>query len=133
MVNVDIEGGAIAKYDSLYYCIGSALTGWDPNPNKCETAKSLEGKWSEFTDIAPPETNTYGSQSSMLLKIKGSKKTTVIFMGDMWNPDNQHDSRYLWMPVEIKNGKLWLPKPRPWKINVKTGEWSYEDGKVKTS
>ncbi|MGE4434308.1 MAG: family 43 glycosylhydrolase [Bacteroidales bacterium] len=116
-----IEGGAIVFYEGLYYCIGSGLTGWKPNPNKYATAKSLDGPWSEFKDIAPPETNTYGSQSTYLLKIAGSKKTSVIYMGDIWKPDTQWDSRYLWMPLEIGNGKLFLPKPQPWKFNVKTG------------
>ena len=57
----------------------------------------------------------------MLLKVTGSKATAVIFMGDIWKPRTQWDSRYLWMPVEIGNGRLWLPAPRPWRINVKTG------------
>lgn len=122
LVKKHMEGGAIVHYRNLYYVIGSSLTGWRPNPNKYATAASLKGPWSEFKDIAPPETNTYGSQSTMLLKVVGTKTTTVIFMADLWNPDAQWDSRYLWMPVEIGDGKLWVPKPQPWKINVETGE-----------
>ena len=102
--------------------LGSALTGWNPNPNKYATATKLEGPWSEFKDIAPPEKNTYGSQSSMLLKVMGSKTTTVIFIGDIWKPRTQWDSRYLWMPVEIGDGKLWLPEPKEWSLDVATGE-----------
>lgn len=117
-----MEGGAIVHYDGLYYAIGSALTGWNPNPNKYATAKSLEGPWSEFKDIAPPETNTYGSQSTLMLKVEGSKKTTVLFLGDIWKPKTQWDSRYLWMPVEIGNGNLQLPAPKPFHLEVKTGE-----------
>lgn len=122
LIKARIEGGAIVNYKGLYYCLGSGLTGWKPNPNKYATATSLEGPWTEFKDIAPEETKTYGSQSSMLIKVVGSKKTTVLFTGDIWKPDTQWDSRYLWMPLEIGDGKLWLPKPTPWKINVKTGE-----------
>lgn len=122
LLKAPIEGGAIVHYKGLYYVLGSALTGWSPNPNKYATAKSLEGPWSEFRDVAPPETRTYGSQSTMLLKVAGKKDTTVIFMGDMWKPKTQWDSRYLWMPVEIGDGRLWLPEPKPWTINVKTGE-----------
>ena len=121
-----MEGGAVVHYDGLYYVIGSALTGWNPNPNKYATAKSLEGPWSEFKDLAPPESNTYGSQSTMLLKVVGSKTTTVIFMGDIWKPRAQWDSRYLWMPLQIGGGKLWLPEPKPWSLNVKTGEVTLE-------
>ncbi|HWX19915.1 MAG TPA: family 43 glycosylhydrolase [Candidatus Binatia bacterium] len=116
-----LEGGAVVHYQGLYYAIGSALTGWRPNPNKYATATSLSGPWSEFKDIAPPETNTYGSQSTVMLKVVGTKTTTVIFMGDIWKPQSQWDSRYLWMPLEIGNGKLWLPVPKPWTLDLKTG------------
>lgn len=122
LVNAPLEGGAVVHYKNLYYAIGSALTGWAPNPNKYASAKTLNGPWTKFEDIAPPETNTYKSQSTMMIKVEGSKVTTVIFMADQWNPAAQWDSRYLWMPLEIGDGKLWLPKPQPWKINVKTGE-----------
>ncbi|MEZ2336387.1 family 43 glycosylhydrolase [Mucilaginibacter sp. RCC_168] len=116
-----MEGGAIVHYKGLYYAIGSALTGWKANPNQYATAKSLEGPWSEFKDIAPKETNTYGSQSTLLLKVTGRRDTTILFLGDIWKPKTQWDSRYLWMPVEIGDGKLWLPQPEPFKIDVKSG------------
>ena len=122
LIKAKIEGGAIVKHDGLYYCLGSALTGWNPNPNKYATARSLEGPWSDWKDIAPRDKNTYGSQSTFLLKIAGSKKTTFIFMGDIWRPKTQWDSRYLWMPLELGDGRMWLPEPRPWTINVATGE-----------
>jgi hypothetical protein len=121
LVAAHMEGGAIVHYDGLYYMIGSALTGWSPNANKYATARSLEGPWSEFRDIAPPETKTYGSQSTMLLRVVGTKKTSVILMCDIWKPRTQWDSRYLWMPLEIGGGKLWLPEPKPWSIDLVTG------------
>jgi hypothetical protein len=117
-----LEGGALVHYEGLYYLIGSALTGWNPNPNKFATATSLKGPWSEFKDMAPPETKTYNSQSTMMLKVVGTKQTSVIFLADQWRPRAQWDSRYLWMPLEIGAGKLWLPEPKPWTINVQTGE-----------
>jgi hypothetical protein len=121
-IEAPLEGGALVNYEGLYYMIGSALTGWKPNPNKYATAPTLRGPWSEFKDIAPPETNTYGSQSTMLLKIIGTGTTSVIFIGDIWKPDMQWDSRYLWMPLQIGGGKLWLPEPKEWTIDVRTGE-----------
>ncbi len=121
-----MEGGALVHYQGLYYSIGSALTGWNPNPNRFATATNLAGPWSEFKNIADPETKTYGSQSTMMLKVVGTKTTTVIFMGDMWRPQAQWDSRYLWMPLEIGNGRLWLSKPAPWTLDIKTGEVTVE-------
>ena len=117
-----MEGGALVHYKDLYYAIGSALTGWNPNPNKYATALRLEGPWSEFKDIAPPETKTYGSQSTLMLKVVGTRATTVIFMGDLWRPATQWDSRYLWMPLKIGDGQLALPTPSPWTLDVQTGE-----------
>lgn len=120
-VQVPLEGGAIVHFRGLYYVIGSHLTGWNPNPNVYATATSLSGPWTDFKNIAPPDTNTYGAQSTMLLKVDGSKSTTVIFMGDIWRPEKLWDSRYLWMPVEIGDGQMRLPPPREWALDVKTG------------
>lgn len=122
LVKSPLEGGAIVHYKGLYYAIGSALTGWTPNSNKYATATSLKGPWSEFKDIAPPETNTYNSQSTLMLKVVGKKTTSVIFLADQWKQYALWDSKYVWMPVNIGDGKLWIPEPKPWKINVSTGE-----------
>jgi hypothetical protein len=120
-VNAPLEGGAIVHFNGLYYALGSHLTGWRANPNVYATAPSLSGPWSEMQNIAPPETNTYDSQSSMLIKVTGSKTTSVIYVGDRWTPAALWDSRYIWMPVEIGNGKLALPQPVSWKIDVHSG------------
>ena len=127
LIHAPLEGGALVHYQGLYYVVGSALTGWSPNPNKFATAKSLEGPWSEFTDIAPPQAKTYGSQSTFMLKVVGTRTTTVIFMGDIWHPGMQWDSRYLWMPLQIGEGKLFLPQPQPWTLDVATGETQIAD------
>ena len=122
LVPEHLEGGALVHYQGLYYFVGSHLSGWDPNSNQYATSASLSGPWSELKDIAPPETKTYGSQSTMLFKVTGTKTTTVIFMGDIWKPRSLWDSRYLWMPLEIGDGKMQLPEPREWSLDVKTGE-----------
>ena len=117
-----LEGGAIMRRGDTYFCIGSHLSGWDPNPNVYSTAKRLEGPWSAFHDIAPPETNTYGGQSAMLLRIDGpGEDDAVIFIGDIWKPNALWDSRYLWMPMELHGDRLFLPAPHPWRVNVRTG------------
>ncbi len=126
LIDAKLEGGGLVHYNGVYYMIGSKLTGWMPNANKYATAPTLAGPWTEFKDIAPPALKTYGSQSTMLIKVVGSKKTAVIFTGDIWKPNTQYDSRYLWMPLEIGDGKLGLPEPKPWKIDIKTAEVFYE-------
>jgi hypothetical protein len=46
----------------------------------------------------------------------------VIYAGDRWRPEEHWDSRYVWMPLEIGDGKLALSEPKPWSIDVATGE-----------
>ena len=121
-IKAPLEGGALVHYHGMYYVVGSHMTGWAPNPNVYASAHSLAGPWSEFLSIAPPAVNTYGSQSSMLLKIEGTKSTTVLYMGDIWKPERLWDSRYLWMPLVIDSGKVTLPPPREWTLNVTTGD-----------
>lgn len=123
-LHLPLEGGALVHDHGLYYVVGSHLTGWRPNSNVYASAPNLSGPWSEFAPITPDSPDTYGSQSSMLLAVMGTKATTVIFMGDIWKPRAQWDSRYLWMPVEIGNGKMLLPPPTPWTIDVRTGDTS---------
>ena len=121
-VHEPLEGGAIVHYGGLYYVVGSHLTGWQANSNVYASAPSLAGPWTEFQNIAPPETNTYDSQSSMLVKVVGTRQTTVIYVGDRWNPKELWDSRYIWMPLTIGNGHMTLRQPQDWTINVRTGQ-----------
>lgn len=124
-----VEGGSLVRHDGLYYCVGSQLTGWWPNANKYLTAERLAGPWSEPRDLAPPETHTYGSQSAHLLKIVGTRQTTVIYLGDRWDPYDLSASRYVWHPLELGGGRLALrPRgwvPGPWCIDVHTGEVAF--------
>ncbi len=120
-IEAPLEGGAVVHLKDLYYVVGSHLTGWKPNPNVYATAHNLAGPWSAMMDIAPPEVNTYDSQSSMLIKVSGKKATSVIYVGDRWTPKELWDSRYIWMPLDIGPGHLSLPKPQNWMIDIRTG------------
>jgi len=119
------EAGALARYKGRYYLVASDKTLWKPNPNQYATADKLEGPWSEFKNIAPPEVNTYGSQSSMLLQINGVQTSQLLFMGDKWNSTNLYASTYNWMPLQVHGSDVALPPPTPWRIDVKTGVVSH--------
>ena len=121
-IKAPLEGGALVHYQGKYYVMGSHMTGWRPNPNVYAVSESLTGPWSDFANLAPPEVDTYGSQSSMLVKVAGNKGTTIVFMGDIWMPARLWDSRYLWMPLDTSNGQLLLPQPKDWSIDIKSGK-----------
>ncbi|MFC6646502.1 family 43 glycosylhydrolase [Granulicella cerasi] len=116
-----LEAGSIVRHDGLYYFVGSHLSDWSPNPNVYATASSLAGPWSSFQNIAPPETNTYGSQSAGLITVGTGKSETIVYAGDRWNEKDLPDSRYLWMPLQLRDGKMKLPAPQPWSIDTRTG------------
>lgn len=121
LIHQHLEGLGLVHYNGFYYVIGSHLTGWGPNADVYATAESLAGPWSKFRNIAPPQTKTYDSQSGYLLKIHGTQATTIIYMGDRWTPANLWNSRYIWMPLQIGNRRMHLPRPAPWIINLETG------------
>ena len=121
-LHLALEGGAVVHYRDRYYVLGSHLTGWNPNPNVYSSAPSLAGPWTQFSPVAPSVPDTYGAQSGLLLKVTGNRNTAVIFMGDVWKPNQLWDSRYLWMPVRIGEGRMQLSPPAPWSIDVNTGE-----------
>lgn len=115
------EGLAVAKIDGTYFLLGSHLTSWAANPNQYAIATSVEGPWSDFSDIAPPATNTYDSQSTFILPVQGARKMTYVYLGDRWNAARLDDSRYIWMPLDVRNQSVSLPAPRPWTIDVMSG------------
>jgi len=70
------KAGPSRIYKGLYYVIDHlAERGWDPNPNKYATARpAWRARGPSVKDLAPPQTRTYGSQSSLLLKVVGAPR-----------------------------------------------------------
>lgn len=92
------------KADGVYFLIVSGKTGWRANPNKVFWATSLNGPWSGGSDIAPQDQKTYGSQNTFELTVKGSQKTTYVYMGDAWDSKGGASSNYVWAPLNINAG-----------------------------
>ncbi|KAI1123616.1 carbohydrate-binding module family 35 protein [Nemania abortiva] len=121
------EAPGIFKDSGTYYLIVSGKTGYRSNPNKVFYASSLSGPWSGGTDIAPPSENTYNSQNTFELTIRGSQKTTHIYMGDAWDSKGGANSNYVWLPIQVDSStkQPTLQYHAMWKIDVGTGVVSY--------
>lgn len=79
----DLEAPSIVRSESgSYYALMSHKTGYRPNNVVAFRADSLEGPWSQPWIVAPLNTRTFNSQSGYTLTIKGSKKTTYLYIGD---------------------------------------------------
>lgn len=98
------EAPALFKYQNKYYLITSGCTGWAPNKASLHSASSLFGPWEPVGDpmTGPDAEHTFGGQSTHVEAIQG-KKDAYLFMADRWNPKDLKDSRYLWLPIQMKN------------------------------
>ncbi|MEO7312289.1 MAG: family 43 glycosylhydrolase [Chitinophagaceae bacterium] len=118
------ESPAMFHKNSLYYFLGSDLTGWERNDNYYFTASSLKGPWTRQGIFAPKGSLTWNSQTSFVLPIQGSK--VYMFMGDRWSfPKQASAATYIWQPLTISGHSLSIPAFREaWKINWANGEVS---------
>jgi hypothetical protein len=100
------EAPAVFKYKSKYYLITSLCSGWDPNAAMYAVADSMMGKWKNRGNpcIGRDSGNTFHAQSTYVLPLKNKGKK-FIFMADRWDKLDLEDSRYVWLPLKIINGK----------------------------
>lgn len=113
------EAPAVIKYNRKYYLITSGCTGWSPNPALYATADSVLGEWQQ-NDNPCTGTNadiTYGAQSTYILPVSG-KKDAFIFLADKWNKTNLPDSRYVWLPMVMKNNKPQIQWQDQWSFSI---------------
>lgn len=101
------EAPAMVKRGGRYFLFASDCSGWAPNPARLLAADSIFGDWEELGNpcLGPGEqiANTFNSQSTFILPVQG-RTDAFIFMADRWNPANAIDGRYVWLPVEFKQG-----------------------------
>lgn len=117
------ESPAILQKDSMYYFLGSDLTGWERNDNYYFTSTSLKGPWTRRGFFAPQGTLTWNSQTTFVLRIEGSKETTYMYMGDRWSfPKQASAATYVWQPLTLRGDSISIPEYREaWQINTATG------------
>lgn len=113
------EAPAIFKQEGVYYMITSGCTGWDPNAAQSFKSKSIWGPWESLENpcIGENANLTFNSQSTYILPIQG-KKDSFIFMADRWKPSDPIDGRYIWLPIEINNGKPILKWYDRWSLEI---------------
>ncbi|MGC8744309.1 MAG: discoidin domain-containing protein [Verrucomicrobiia bacterium] len=122
------EAPAVFKRNGRYYLITSACTGWGPNGNLVTSSTNIYGPYGKQQVLCPDDTwNTYCSQSTFVLPIRGTKETNYIFIADRWKGWNLKDSRYIFLPILFdRNGSI-LPVQwgDEWTVDVQTGECAF--------
>ena len=115
------EAPSIFKKDGTYFLITSGCTGWDPNAARCFKAKSIWGPWTALKNPWQGERAdiSFDSQSTFIFPVQG-KKNQFIFMADRWRPRNPSDGRYIWLPIEFKDGAPVLNWKDAWSLDSLT-------------
>ncbi|SFU20055.1 Glycosyl hydrolases family 43 [Algoriphagus locisalis] len=112
------EAPAIFKQNDKYYLITSGCTGWDPNAARSFVADDLMGPWTSLGNPAVGEGAdlTFDSQSTFIVPVQG-KTDAFIFMADRWRPENAIDGRYVWLPIQMKEGRPVLEWQDSWDLS----------------
>lgn len=112
------EAPAIFKKDGIYWMITSGCTGWDPNEARMFSAPSIWGPWTKHPNpcIGPNSELTFGGQSTFVLNIPG-KKNAYMFMADIWRPKKPSDARYIWLPIQFKDGVPYIEWMDSWTLD----------------
>ncbi|KAK7966678.1 Arabinanase/levansucrase/invertase [Apiospora aurea] len=149
----DLEAPCIVQTESSYYALMSHKTGYRPNSPFTECvfdctgkfnnmgvcvdvvafrADSLAGPWSQPWIVAPLNTRGFNSQSGYTLTIRGTKKTTYLYLGDQWDSNSLWESRYIWLPMRIddENKDLQIEWHDVYDLDVKTGDWKPVKGET---
>ena len=101
------EAPAMFKSNGKYFLITSDCTGWSPNAATYSVADNPLGPWKEYDNPCKGSgaVTTYDAQSTFVLPVNG-KPNSFIFMADRWNKTDLQDSRYIWLPLQVNNGKV---------------------------
>lgn len=58
------------------------------------------------------------AQKKDLPKTVIGKKNAYIAMFDRWKKKDLEDSRYVWLPVLVKDGKITIPWHEKWNLSI---------------
>ena len=121
------EAPALFKANGRYYLITSGATGWDPNQAKYSTATAIQGPWSALQNLG--NATTFDTQSTYVIPVQGTQRTTYIYAGDRWQDPDLASSKYIWLPLTLDGmARLSLDYYADWQLDLTTGEWSANDG-----
>lgn len=120
LIGLEREAPAVFKHNGKYYLITSACTGWSPNPATWAVADNIMGDWKQQGDPCvethrEDRTKTFRSQSTFVLPLPG-KKDSFLFMADRWFKTELENSRYVWLPLQMKSGKPEIRYESSWRF-----------------
>jgi hypothetical protein len=121
------EAPAVIKRNGVYHLLGSGSSGWKPNTARYYTSNNILGEWTYHgnpcSGYNPIDSlgaeKTYGGQSSYIIPVQGIKDA-YIAMFDIWKPDLPIKGRYVWLPIDVTNGKMSIAWRDQWSLKYFT-------------
>jgi hypothetical protein len=116
------EAPALFKRKGRYYLLGSASTGWNPNPARMFVADEITGPYQSLGNpcegINPhnklgPE-KTFGGQSTFVMPSPWNTDQWIA-MFDIWNPQEPIKAGYIWLPLVFEDEKPVIRWQDEWK------------------
>ena len=100
------EAPAVFKSEGAYLIVSSGCSGWAPNAAEVHVAADMMGEWTSLGNPAQgtesERKTTFRSQSTFVLPLRG-RPGEYIFLADRWNQHNLSDSRYVWLPMTVRD------------------------------
>lgn len=108
------EAPAPFKSGGKYYVITSGTSGWAPNAADVAVADRPLGPYRSLGNpcVGNGANTTFRSQAASVLPVPGHEGA-FIYLGDRWNKDDLANSRYVWLPLIVREGQvrmLWRDK-----------------------
>ncbi len=114
------EAPAPFKCNGRYYIITSGCSGWAPNAASYATAQNILGPWQTKGNpcVGRGANTTFRAQSTFVLPVP-NKPNRFVFLADRWNERKLQDSRYVWLPLKVKDdGTFTLTWRDKWDMSV---------------
>jgi len=121
LVKQSREAPSPFKYKGRYYLITSGTTGWAPNAASYAVAENVLGPYAMQGNpcVGADAETTFHSQSTYVLPAPGKRPGAFIFLADRWFEKNLQDSRYVWLPLQMKDdGSFTIEWRDEWDLTV---------------
>lgn len=119
------EAPAVINRNGVYHLLSSGSTGWQPNAARYYTSKNIYGPWeyhgNPVEGVNPVnglgKEKTFGGQSSYIITVADKEDAYVAFF-DINKPEHPYDSRYIWLPIVFKKGRISIKWKDSWDMSV---------------
>lgn len=115
------EAPAIVRVGDRYLMFNSACSGWAPNQCMMTHTRDLTTGWSWPENVG--NDIAFDTQPAAILTIKGTKKTTYLYVGDRWYDPGLPETKTIIFPIEFNGTSCDFTYRERFDINFVTGEW----------